>query len=277
LEIDSCEFIPHLQARVGHILIKYIIMEFLLKNKKIVVTGAANGNGRAISKAIAIQGGKPLNIDCDSEGLISLNNEILKDGGISSYLTTNINSTGKYLKEIENFLKLEKCIDGVVNNAGITIGDKFLDYNESDWDKTFYVNLKSVFLISKLSIPFFRDIGGSIVNISSLAAEVGFPGNVAYVASKGAIKALSKAMAVDLIGHKIRVNSVGPGYIRTNMTSKSYADKVLKKDRDNRMLIGRWGDPEDVANMVTFLLSEKSSYITGQEFYVDGGWLAKGL
>ena len=139
------------------------------------------------------------------------------------------------------------------------------------------MNLKSVFLISKLATNFFSKIGGSIVNISSLAAEVGFPGNVAYVASKGAIKALSKAMAMDLSEYNIRVNSVGPGYIRTNMTSKSYANEALKQDRDNRMIMNRWGEPEDVANMVTFLLSEQSSYITGQEFYVDGGWLAKGI
>jgi len=251
--------------------------KLLLKNKKIIVTGAANGNGRAISLAIANHGGKPLNIDSDVEGLNSLNNEISKIGGDSSFLATKIGPNENYLEHIEDLLKSEKYIDGIVNNAGITIGNKFHDYNEGDWDETFYVNLKSVFLISKLATNFFSKIGGSIVNISSLAAEVGFPGNVAYVASKGAIKALSKAMAMDLSEYNIRVNSVGPGYIRTNMTSKSYANEALKQDRDNRMIMNRWGEPEDVANMVTFLLSEQSSYITGQEFYVDGGWLAKGI
>jgi gluconate 5-dehydrogenase len=118
---------------------------------------------------------------------------------------------------------------------------------------------------------------GSIVNITSLAAELGFPDNPAYVAFKGALKQLTKSAAYDLSKFNIRVNSVGPGYIKTNMTAKSWDDKKMKKERSDRTMLGRWGKSEDLIGTVIFLSSDASSYITGQDFYVDGGWTAKGL
>jgi len=119
--------------------------------------------------------------------------------------------------------------------------------------------------------------GGSIINITSLAAEQGFPDNVAYVASKGGLKQLTKAMAIDLANKNIRVNSIGPGYVKTKMTEKSWKDKKKKKNRSERIILARWAYPEDIANTCLFLGSELSSYINGQEIYVDGGWLSKGL
>jgi len=91
------------------------------------------------------------------------------------------------------------------------------------------------------------------------------------------LKAMSKAMAMDLSDRGIRVNAIGPGYIKTDMTKGSFGDQELRNARSDRMILDRWGEPEDVGDMATFLLSEKSSYITGQDFYVDGGWLAKGI
>ena len=119
--------------------------------------------------------------------------------------------------------------------------------------------------------------GGSIINITSLAAEQGFPDNVAYVASKGGLKQLTKAMAVDLATKNIRVNSVGPGYVKTKMTEKSWLDKKKKKNRSDRIILNRWANPKDIANACLFLGSNLADYINGQEIYVDGGWLSKGL
>ena len=111
--------------------------------------------------------------------------------------------------------------------------------------------------------------GGSIINITSLAAEQGFPDNVAYVASKGGLKQLTKAMAIDLAKKNIRVNSVGPGYVKTKMTQKSWENKRKKKNRSERIIMDRWANPEDIANVCLFLGSELASYINGQEIYVD--------
>ena len=121
------------------------------------------------------------------------------------------------------------------------------------------------------------DSGGSIINITSLAAEQGFPNNVAYVSSKGGLKQLTKAMALDLAEKNIRVNSVGPGYVKTKMTQKSWLNTKKKKSRSERIILNRWANPADIADACLFLGSDLSSYINGQEIYVDGGWLSKGL
>ena len=119
--------------------------------------------------------------------------------------------------------------------------------------------------------------GGSIINITSIAAEVGFPDNPAYQAAKGALKHLTRSLAVDLGSSGVRVNNIGPGYFKTDMTKGSWSDPEKREERSNRTLLGRWGVPEDLAGVVVFLASEASSYVTGQNIYVDGGWLAKGL
>ena len=120
-----------------------------------------------------------------------------------------------------------------------------------------------------------KSAGGSIINITSLNSELGFPNNPAYVATKGGLKQLTKSLAVDLGKYNIRVNNIGPGYIKTNMTKQGW--KNNKQAIEDRTILGRWGKPEDLIGSIIFLLSDASSYITGQDIYVDGGYLAKGL
>ena len=117
--------------------------------------------------------------------------------------------------------------------------------------------------------------GGSIINITSLNAELAFPDNPAYVAFKGGLKQLTKSLALDLGKYNIRVNNLGPGYIRTNMTKKGWANN--RKKIEEKTILGRWGEPKDLVGTIIFLLSNASSYITGQDIYVDGGYLVNGL
>jgi NAD(P)-dependent dehydrogenase (short-subunit alcohol dehydrogenase family) len=118
---------------------------------------------------------------------------------------------------------------------------------------------------------------GSIINITGLSAERGFAGNPSYQISKAGLKQLTKVLACDW-GHKnIRINNVCPGYIKTSMTIKSYKNPKIKKIRDKRMILKRWGKPKDLVGPCIFLSSESSSYITGSDIFVDGGWLAKGM
>ena len=118
---------------------------------------------------------------------------------------------------------------------------------------------------------------GSIINITSLNSELAFPDNPAYVTFKGALKQMTKSFALDLGKHGIRCNNIGPGYIRTNMTKQSWSDPIRRKQREDKTALGRWGKPSDLCGVVIFLASDASGYITGQDIYVDGGWMIKGL
>jgi NAD(P)-dependent dehydrogenase (short-subunit alcohol dehydrogenase family) len=169
-------------------------------------------------------------------------------------------------------------VDVLVNAAGITEGHALFDYPDDAWERTLQVNLTAVFYLARgVSALMAEQKSGSIINITSINAERGFPGNPAYVATKGALKQLSKALAVDLAPYGIRVNNIGPGYFHTDMTSGSWNDPERRIQRSNRTLLGRWGEAEDLAGLVILLASPASAYITGQDFYVDGGWLTKGL
>jgi len=122
-----------------------------------------------------------------------------------------------------------------------------------------------------------KNKSGSIINITSLNAELAFPNNPAYVASKGGLKMLSKALARDWGIYGIRVNNLGPGYIKTDMTEASFNNKTTRKEREERTMLGRWGEVDDLIGPCVFLASDASEYITGQDIYIDGGWLGKGL
>ena len=183
----------------------------------------------------------------------------------------------KLIKNLLKKIKKKTIIDILINNAGFSSSNFFLKYSLADWKKTLEINLTTPFMISQLVSRKFMTSGGSIINITSLAAEQGFPDNVAYVASKGGLKQLTKAMAIDLADKNIRVNSIGPGYVRTKMTEKSWLNKKKKKNRSDRIILNRWANPKDIANACLFLGSNLADYINGQEIYVDGGWLSKGL
>ena len=145
-------------------------------------------------------------------------------------------------------------------------------------ERHFRSTCEAPFQLSKRFAKMMKEQGsGSIINITSIGAELGFPNNPAYVAAKGALKQLTKSLAVDLGQFGIRVNSIGPGYFKTDMTQSSWNDPQLQKDRTRHTILGRWGEPDDLTGAVIFLASDASSYITGQDLYVDGGWLAKGL
>ena len=159
--------------------------------------------------------------------------------------------------------------------AGITRGNNVFDYDEEDWENTYQVNLKAPFELSREVARYMKNSGGSIINITSLNSELGFPNNPAYVAMKGGLKQLTKSLAVDLGKYNIRVNNVGPGYIKTNMTKQGW--KNNRKEIEDRTILGRWGRPEELVGTIVFLLTSASSYITGQDIYVDGGYLTKGL
>jgi NAD(P)-dependent dehydrogenase (short-subunit alcohol dehydrogenase family) len=165
-------------------------------------------------------------------------------------------------------------LDGYVHAAGIT--SPAPDQDVSAFRDTLEANLTAAYGCSRRAAAAMGQ-GGAVVFISSIASQLGFPQNPGYVASKGGLAALGRALAVDLGPRGIRVNTVAPGYIRTAMTERSYQDAEMHAARAGRTILGRWGEPADVVGAVIFLLAAASRYITGQELVVDGGWSVKGL
>ena len=245
-----------------------------LRNKNVFISGAGGDIGFSILLKFLKAGAKCYCLDKEL-GNIKKILKLKKYKSKIHFIKKNLEDK-YFLNVLKKNLKKIK-IDTLINVSGFTKSENFLKYNLNDWDKTIKINLTAPFLLSKYLSKNFMRTNGSIINITSLASEQGFPNNVAYVASKGGLKQLTKAMAVDLEDKKIRVNSIGPGYIKTNMTKKSWINKKKRKNRSDRMISYRWGIPEDIANAALFLGSDLSSYINGQDLYVDGGWLSKGL
>lgn len=167
----------------------------------------------------------------------------------------------------------------LINCAAITIPGQSHLYKDDDWFKSISVNLTGIFFLcrelGKKMIE--HKVKGSIINFTSIGAEQGFANNPGYAASKGGVKQLSKALAVEWGQYGIRVNNIVPGYTNTPMNFKSWNDKALRKQRADHSVFGRWAEPEEMIGPAIFLASEASSYITGTDLVVDGGWLAKGM
>jgi len=236
-------------------------------NTLAVVTGAAKGNGKVIADSLENSGATVIRVDL-LKSVTTANGKCFV-GEVTDELL---------IKEVFTYCSKQKFDELLlINNAGVTYPSE-PPYPRHNWDKTLSVNLTAPYQWIEQLMPLFVEAkSGSIINITSLAAELAFPNNPAYIASKGGLKMLTKYYAKSLGKYKIRVNNIGPGYIRTDMTKGSFSDKSTRKNREEHTFLGRWGEPQDVANACLFLCSDESKYITGQDIYVDGGWTANGL
>jgi NAD(P)-dependent dehydrogenase (short-subunit alcohol dehydrogenase family) len=240
-----------------------------MKKKIAVITGGYKGNGKAIVDKFLLNNFKVYSIDIGykknyfSEKLIKLKINLEK--------TTEIEKVIKLIKKREN------SINVLVNNAGISLKTNSKNFFKN-WQKTLAVNLTAPYIISLLCLPMLKKNNkSSIVNITSLNGKVAMSNNPSYNASKGGISALTMSQALDFSKFNIRVNAVSPGYIKTDMTKKSYNNSNEYKKRINRIMLNEYGLPNDVANAVFFLASESAAYINSSEIIVDGGFLKKGI
>ncbi|MCQ6561413.1 SDR family NAD(P)-dependent oxidoreductase [Paenibacillus mendelii] len=247
-----------------------------LANKVAIVTGAAGGMGKADAVLFAKEGAKVVITDLQEEKLNEAVQEIVDNGGEAIGIKHNVTSEEDWIRVVEETISRFGKIDILVNNAGISNATPMLEMTVEQWDKTMSINVTGTFLGQKHVIPhMINNGGGSIVNISSIAGLTGGSGAGAYTASKGAVRLLTKATAVDFAKHNIRVNSVHPGYIKTPMTVELMADEKMKAWFLSQSPLPRLGEAEDIAKGVLFLASDESSYITGIELPIDGGYYAK--
>ena len=243
----------------------------MLKGKNVIVTGATRGIGREIALTLAQNGANIAmnyrNLNSEVEDLI---NEIKSFGVDALAIKCDVSIT----EEVDNFVKEVKShyntIDVLVNNAGITKDGLILRMKEADFDDVLDVNLKGTFNTTKsVSSIMVRQKYGKIINISSVVGIAGNAGQCNYAASKAGVIGFSKSIARELASRNINVNVVAPGYINTDMT-KNLPDKV-KEEIIKSIPMKKIGDPKEVANLVLFLSSNLSDYITGQVINVDGG------
>lgn len=242
-----------------------------LEGKAALVTGASRGIGREIALGLAKQGA---DVVVNYSGSVERANQVvaeIKELGRNAVAiqcdVSNSESVANMVKEtIDTFGKL----DILVNNAGITKDNLLMRMKEEEWDDVININLKGVFLCTKaVTRQMMKQRSGRIINISSIVGVSGNPGQANYVAAKSGVIGLTKTTAKELSSRGITVNAIAPGFITTDMTDKLTED--VKEQMLKQIPLARFGEPSDIANVVVFLASDDSRYMTGQTLHVDGG------
>ncbi len=240
---------------------------FSVKNKTVLITGCGSGIGLELAKGFILNDAKVIGIS-RRKPTVNLN--------FKSFFECDLTNKMQIKKLINEIKSNDTKINVLINVAGISIL-KSENLNEiSRFDQTLDTNLRAMYnLILELKSQLID--GSSIINFSSIGGNFGFPNNPSYSASKGAVLSLSKALSYDFGSQNIRVNCIIPGYFHTKMTTLSFSNAKEKQIRINRTLLGRWGDLSELLGASIFLASDASSYVTGTELVIDGGWSAKGL
>ena len=248
-----------------------------LDGKVAFISGGARGQGEAEARMFAGEGAKVVIADIlDTEGM-RVAAEIAETGGDALFVHLDVTSEEEWQSAIDNAVSTFGKVDVLVNNAGIWRGGRVEDTTVEDWDAILDVNAKGVFLGTKIAIPEMRKAGGgSVINISSVAGLVGGPRSTAYTASKGAVRLLTKATAIQYAKEGIRANSIHPGAIDTDMIQQVWQDDdQYRADSLARTPLGRIGTAQDIAYGAMFLASDESSFMTGSELVIDGGSTAQ--
>jgi 3-oxoacyl-[acyl-carrier protein] reductase len=243
-----------------------------LKNKIVLVTGASRGLGRKMADALAEQGAHVVfNYRGDEAAAMKLKEELEAKGASKvTALLFDVTNTAQMKEAVEKFIEANGPITGLVNNAGISKDQIILRMKEEDVVQTINTNLTSAIMLTQiLSRSFLKAENVSVVNISSIVGLMGNASQIAYSASKAGLIGFTKSYAKELASRNIRCNAICPGFITTDMTHA--LDEKVKEAYLNSIPLKRMGDADEVANLVCFLLSKASSYITGETIKIDGG------
>jgi 3-oxoacyl-[acyl-carrier protein] reductase len=240
-----------------------------LKGKKVLVTGASGGIGKAIALELSLSGADLCLTGRNKSELENLQKTI---GGNCQIIISDLSNSEGINNLVDQAQEIMGQIDILVNNAGITKDNLFMRMSEDDWNEVININLNSIFKLTKQLIKgMIKRRFGRIINITSVIGVAGGAGQSNYSASKAGIIAMSKSLAQEVGSRSVTVNSIAPGFIETNMTAELSNDR--KEDVLRSISVGRFGKPDDIAGAVCFLASDKASYITGQTIHINGGML----
>jgi len=248
-----------------------------MQDKVIVVSGGASGIGAEVSARLALEGAHVLIADLNAALVEARAAAIGKTGGSAAGTVCDITSPEQCEELARVAVERFGELDGVVNCAGISKPHDSITLPPPDWARMVDVQLNGAFYLAQACAKRMVEAGGGIVFITSTNAEAAFPRRAAYCCAKAGVAMLTKVLAIEWAEKGIRVNAVGPAYVATEMTLRNIAaGNVNEAQIKKRIPLGRLAQPADVAHAVSFLLSEKASFITGHSLYVDGGWLAYG-
>lgn len=248
-----------------------------LENKVAVITGAGSGIGRASALIFAKEGAKVAVADINEEAGNKVVEEIKSAGGEAIFVKANSASEEDNKNLVDQTVKAFGGLHISVNNAGIGgASDKIADLDAKDWQRIIDINLSGVFYGMKHQIPaMIKSKGGSVINMASILGTVGEVGVAGYVASKHGVVGLTKTGALEYAKENVRVNAIGPGYIYTGLVNEQTMGKMAIQALETRHALHRLGEADEIAALVLWLASDKSSFVTGAYYPVDGGYLAQ--
>ena len=250
-----------------------------LNGKVAIITGAGSGIGHETAKLFAAEGALVVAADRNGDAAGQVCDELTARGATAEAVTIDVAREAEVEALIRRVVERHGRLDILVNNAGYGFAGTVVNTTEADWDALMAVNVKGVFFGCKHAIPVMEKQGGGvIVNTASAVANIGITDRAAYVASKGAVAALTRAMAIDHVGANIRVNCVAPGTIESPYFSKILSGPdgaELRRQLEMRQAMERLGQPVEIAKAILFLASHDSSFCTGTTLVADGGWTAR--
>jgi len=251
-----------------------------LKDKVCIITGGGSGIGRAACLLFAREGAKLAVADKHLEAAQAVADECAKIGTRAIAIGVDVSKADDAKRMVDETVREFGRLDVLLNNAGYGIAGSVLETDETAWDDLMAVNVRGVFLCTKYAIPAMKaGGGGSIVNTASVVANVGIRNRAAYCASKGAVAALTRAVAIDHVADGIRCNAIAPGTIDTpyfnEILNRSPDPVAVRKGLEQRQLLGRLGTPEEIATGMLFLASDESRFATGTILTIDGGMTAQ--
>jgi NAD(P)-dependent dehydrogenase (short-subunit alcohol dehydrogenase family) len=246
------------------------------KDQGALVTGGASGIGREVALAFGAEGAHVAVADIDHKGVESTVAEVRSRGGSAHAFTLDVTDAASVSAFVSAATSRLGRIDILVNSAGIREIKPVLELPLEEWNRVMSVNITGVFLCSQAFARHLVNAGkrGAIVNLASTLGVVAAPNRAAYTASKHAVVGLTKEMAMELGDKGIRVNAVGPGVVRTPLTERYFQDAEYAQRVRDLHVLGRWGEPQEIAKAILFLASDDASFITGTTLVIDGGWTA---
>jgi NAD(P)-dependent dehydrogenase (short-subunit alcohol dehydrogenase family) len=257
---------------------------FRLDGKVALITGAGSGIGEAIARLFAQQGARVAIADLAADAAERVATSIVDQGGAASTLTLDVAEEDQVCAGFAAVAERHGRLDIVVNNAGISHIGNILETSVDDWERVLRVNARSVFLCAREAVRVMvgqHPQGGVIVNMSSVAAQIAVEQRLPYAASKGAVLAMTRSIAIDFVGQGIRCNAICPGTVHTSFVegylTRSFPgqEDVMRQALHKRQPIGRMGRPEEIAAAALYLAADEAAYVTGSALIIDGGWTAK--